>query len=99
VGTKVNEETMMMLKLMREGVWCHRCTHRCEKVHGWRGNGGPTQEGLEEASLMQSRCTVMGMAPMSGAGWSELIGCLMTTRARAGVKRSHVSLYACKLEV
>jgi hypothetical protein len=32
--------------IVEVGVWCRRCRRRCEKAHGWRGNGGPTQ-GLE----------------------------------------------------
>ena len=36
----------MMHKLMMEGVWCLRCRRHCEKAHGWRDNGGPTQVGL-----------------------------------------------------
>jgi hypothetical protein len=51
-----------MLKLMMEGLWCLRCRRRCEKTHGWRGNGGPMPLGLEVASLMQSLCMVMVMA-------------------------------------
>jgi hypothetical protein len=51
-----------MLELMMEGVWCLHCRCRCEKAHGWRGNGGPMPVGLEVDSLMQSLCIVMVMA-------------------------------------
>jgi hypothetical protein len=64
VETRVDEEAMTMLKLMVKGVWCLRCTRRCEKVHGWRDNDGPTLVGLEVASLVQSLCMVVVMAHM-----------------------------------
>ena len=40
-------EAAVVAGIVEEGVWCHRCRRRCEKSHGWRGHGGPTQEELE----------------------------------------------------
>jgi hypothetical protein len=67
-----------MLRLMVESVWCLCCWRRCEKAHDWRGNNGPTQEGLEVASLMQSLCTAMVMLRPHEVEfeWSESKGCL-----------------------
>jgi hypothetical protein len=74
-----------MLKLMMEDMWCLRCRRRCEKAHGWRGNGGPMPVELEVSSLMQSSCMVMVIGDGSHEaelGWSELNVCLTTDGAR-----------------